>query len=311
MRALITIGLCLVAAGCGGLRMQRSLTPHQAEDWPTFARNNERSARAPDVLTPPLKLAWDADVSAGVGNGSPLIVDSIVFLGTLRGELYAVNSFTGKQIGSISLGDAIQGSPVINGNLAFVALANSRESLVAFDFVEGKVRWKKSYGDLEVTPLLLGRRLYFGNTAGVFFCAEGVTGDQKWRYEIPDNTTRKGIRSSAAACDSLSVVFGAEDGHLYCLDPATGALRWKHDTGAPVTASPLIIHGLVCAGNLGGRFVALDLSSGNLRWHAELGAYVYANAVPADGLVIVGDASGQLTAMHAEDGTRAWTSNLG
>ena len=311
MRALILIGLCLIATGCGGLRMQRYLTPHQAEDWPTFARSSERSAHAPDVLDPPLSLVWDTDVSAGVGNGSPLIVDSIVFIGTLRGELYAVHSFTGKQIGSISLGDAIQGSPVIDGNLAFVALANSRESLVAFDFVEGKARWKKSYGDLEVTPLLLGGRLYFGNTAGIFFCAEGVTGDQRWRYEIPDNTTRKGIRSSAAACDSLSLVFGAEDGYLYCLDPVTGGLRWRHDTGSPVTASPLIIRGLVCAGNLGGRFVALDLSNGHLRWHAELGAAVFANAVPAGDLVIVGDASGQLSAMRIEDGTRAWASNLG
>lgn len=305
----IAIAALVALSGCGGLRMQRYLHPGP-EDWPTFARTIERSARAPSALAPPLTLAWDAEVSAGVGNGSPLIVDSIIFLGTLRGELFAFYSGTGKQIGSVSLGEAIQGSPVIDGNVAFVALANSKESLEAFDLLEGKPRWKKSYGDLEVTPLVLGGKIYFGNTAGIFFCAERATGDQRWRYEIPDNTTRKGIRSSAAS-DSLRIVFGAEDGCLYCLDAQTGALRWRFDTGSPVTASVLISQGLGLAGNLHGTFVAIELSSGHLRWRSEMGSPIFANAVPAEDLIIVGDASGHLSAMRSQDGMRAWVSNLG
>jgi len=306
--ALALAGCLLAAAGCTTLRLERYLVARPG-DWPMFARTTLHTAAGTGAISPPLTLAWTQDVAAGTGNGSPVVMDSIVFVGTLRGELIAVSVSTGKTIGSIGLGDAIQGSPVIDGNVAFVALANTKLSLVAFDLVDGRPRWKKGYGDVEVTPCLYRGRIYLGNTGGTFYCIERATGDDRWKFPLPGNTSLKGIRSSPAA-DSGAVIFGAEDGKIYALDAETGAVRWTFDTGAPVEAAPLITAGEAIAGNLRGTICALDVATGRLRWQAHTGAPVYANAIPAGDLVIVGNLAGTMSAFRASDGMRAWKAEM-
>jgi outer membrane protein assembly factor BamB len=307
-RMLSLAGLLLIA-GCGSLRMERYLHS-RSDDWPTFARTVGHTASASGALSPPLKLAWTQDIAAGMGNGSPVVVDSIVFVGNLRGELCALSVATGKQIGSVALGDAIQGSPVIDGSVAFVPLSNSQQSITAFDLFEGKPRWKKNYGDVEVTPCIFGQRIFFGNTAGTFFSIERATGDVRWKFELPDNRTFKGIRSSPAA-DSGMIVFGADDGKVYAFDPETGAQRWAFDTGAPVVASPLIVSGTVFVGNRLGTFYALNLSSGHPVWHSRAGGPIYANGVPAGNIVIVGTLAGVAMGFRETDGVQLWHTDLG
>ena len=306
---LLSLVPLLLIAGCGGLRMDRYLHP-RSDDWPTFARTAGHAASASGTLSPPLTLAWSQDIAAGMGNGSPVVMDSIVFVGTLRGELCALSVSTGKQIGSISLGEAIQGSPVIDGSVAFVPVSNSQQSITAFDLFDGKPRWKKSYGDVEVTPCLFEKKLFFGNTAGTFFSIERATGDLRWKFELPDNRTFKGIRSSPAA-EGGAIVFGADDGRVYALDAETGAQRWVFDTGGPVPASPLILSGRVFVGNRLGTFFALDLSSGRPAWKSPTGAPIYANGVPAGDIVIVGNLAGEAFGFRGSDGMRVWHTHLG
>ena len=303
------LGILLFASGCGGLRMEHYLYPRR-DDWPMFARTAAHTASASESLSPPLTLAWSRDISAGTGNGSPIVMDSIVFVGNLRGDLCALSVATGKQIGSIGLGDAIQGSPVIDGSVAFVALSNSQLSLTAFDLFEGRPRWKKSYGDLEVTPCISDQHLFFGNVTGTFFSVDRGTGDVRWKFELPDNRTLKGIRSSAAA-DSGRIVFGADDGKVYAFDGETGARRWTFDTGAPVVASPLIVAGRVFVGNRGGVLFALDMATGLPVWKTPTGAAIYANAVPAGPCIVVGNLAGDALGIRLSDGALLWRTSLG
>jgi outer membrane protein assembly factor BamB len=310
MRKLTLILLCALAcAGCGNLRIERSLH-EQPGDWPAFARGIDHAATAGNPVTPPLTRAWNQDVSAGVGNGSPVIVDSVVFVGTLRGDLYAMGAGDGKIIGWTGLGDAIQGSPTVDGNVAFVALSSSKESLTAFDLNDGKARWKRNYGDVETSPLLYQEHLFVGNTAGTFYCLERATGDQRWKYELPANTRMKGIRSSPAA-EAGTVVFGADDGWLTALNAETGALRWRVDTGSPLTAAPLVRDGIIYIGNRQGSVVAVERETGAVLWRCATGAPVVANAVPAGDLVVVGTLAGKAFGIRTKDGSTAWVTDLG
>src|SRR5437867_440168 len=134
VRGVVALSAILISA-CSGLRLPQPLTV-DATDWPMFAKYEGRLNSTPEAVTPPLKLVWDFDITGGIGNGSPLVVDSVLIVGNLRGELYAINAYTGKRIGWVDLGDAIQGSPVIDANVALVALSNTELSLVAFDLVE-------------------------------------------------------------------------------------------------------------------------------------------------------------------------------
>jgi outer membrane protein assembly factor BamB len=311
MRNAAAIPVLLVAllSGCSGLRLDA--VPHpRPGDWTMFAGTSARANVSPVTISPPLSEEWEYDVSAGIGNCSPIVIDTFLFVTNLRGDLYALHLRTGKKIGYVTLGDAIPGSPIIEGNIAIIGASNSRESLVAFDLLTGRSQWKKSYGDIEVTPLLLGQRLYFGNTEGIFYCVDPREGEKIWEFKIQDNPQLKGFRSSPAS-DGTTIVFGCDNGWVYGLSVQNGEERWKFRAGYVVAAAPAIASGIAFVGDLHGGFHAINMNDGSSRWDAVAGAAIYANATVDSDRVIVGTTGGNLIAYSINDGHRIWAAAIG
>lgn len=301
--------------GCSGLRLNGPLRTSEA-DWPTLAKTGLRQSAVNEPLTPPLVQIWEEDITGGIGSGSPLIVDTVLVIGNLRGELYAISIETGKRIGWVDIGEAIEGSPVIEGSIVYVAISNSNESLIAFDLTTGKPLWKRVHGDIEASLLLLQGKLYFGNTNGTFLCVSCESGNKVWQFDLPDNKRLKGIRSSAAT-DGKQIIFGSDDGNVYSLDATDGRKLWQFATGAPIKAAPSISGNVVTIGNTNGRLVCLDLLTGTLRWSVSLQTGIYASAVYAGpdkvgtgGSVIVGTTGGKVVALHTSDGSALWETNV-
>ncbi|MFN8401649.1 MAG: PQQ-binding-like beta-propeller repeat protein [Anaerolineales bacterium] len=42
---------------------------------------------------------------------------------------------------------------------------------------------------------------------------------------------------------------GSVDGSMYCLEYRTGRLRWKFETGGPITGSPVVLDDIVYFGS--------------------------------------------------------------
>jgi len=303
----LATGVALLG-GCSGIKIERPLQAKEG-DWPTFAGSPSRTALTEKPIVPPLVQQWEFDVSAGIGNGSPLMVDGTLLVGNLRGELYAADGQTGKRIGWIKLGEAIQGSPAVDGSMVYVGVANTNESLVAFDLRTGKAQWKREYGDIEASPLLMNQRLYVGNIQGQFFCVEPVGGEMVWRYEIPRNKVHDGFRSSPAGQGS-TVVVGGEDGNVYAFDASSGNVRWTFETGSNLFAAPSIADSLVFIGDMAGTMFALELESGRLIWRYRSGSPIYGNAAVADNAIFFGNLAGFFIALRADSGAELWRSNL-
>jgi hypothetical protein len=84
--SILMVGL----SGCAGsIKIQRPI--HLGDlDWLNYGKDCGRTNRTANVLDPPLRLLWEYDASAGIGTGSPVVMDSIVLFCTLTGELHAV-----------------------------------------------------------------------------------------------------------------------------------------------------------------------------------------------------------------------------
>jgi len=299
----------VVLCGCSELRLPRTLRTG-AEDWPTLGLDPGRNARVDTAITPPLVEIWRAGISAGTGRGSPVFVDGTVFVGTLRGELCAFRARDGVRIGRVSLGNAIDGSPVITDNNALVAAAYTGESVIRYDLISGAVVWTTPCGDVEATPLLLRERVYVGNTAGQFLCLDYRSGNPLWRFDIPANTMFKGIRSPAAAFDSI-IVFGAENGNVYALGAGAGSVCWTYAAGEIVVAPPVIDDSLAYVGTSGGSVSALSVRTGRLLWRTRVDGAVTGSVVVADHKVIVSTARGIVYALSDTNGAPVWKTEIG
>jgi eukaryotic-like serine/threonine-protein kinase len=310
-RKLYSTGLAamVLLSACSGLHLAQPLK-EGASDWTMLAKAETRTSATRESVTPPLSLAWEYDMSGGIGNGCPIVIDSVLLIGNLRGELHGINAYTGKRIGWIDLGEAIQGAPAVDGSVAFVALSNTERSLVAFDLLDGKALWKKPFGDIEATPLIHHKMIYLGNTNGAFYCVNETTGNPMWQFELPDNNRHKGIRSSAAA-NEHNIVFGAEDGNIYALDSEAGTLKWKYSTGSVIVSTPCIAQDNIYIGNLGGVFIAVELATGTVKWRFNAGTDIYADAAFADSTVFVGTTGGIMYALNSRTGQQIWKTDLG
>jgi len=298
-----------VLSSCGSLKLGNPPAPAD-DDWQVFGGSAARAGLARTAPAPPLQEQWTFDIAAGTGAGSPIVIGGTLLLATLRGDLYALDAVSGHKIGRLNFNQPIAGSPAVRGVQAILGLGGPQGILLSFDLVRGKVDWQHEYGDIEATPLLLNQHVYVGTLEGRFLCVNIHTGEIAWEFTLPDNQSRKGIRSSAAAAES-TIVFGADDGAVYALDQRTGAQRWRVLIGASVYATPALAGDIAVTVSTGGTVHAISLGTGEQRWMFDAASPVTAPAVVADGYAVVFTAGGHACCLDLQGGVPRWTTALG
>ena len=90
-----------------------------------------------------------------------------------------------------------------------------------------ELSWRDfSYFDYAPHPVIAGGLVYFGSTSdNTLWALDIATGEEKWGF-----TTGAPIRFAPAIRDGKAYVV-SDDGHLYCLDAASGTLLWKFHAG--------------------------------------------------------------------------------
>jgi outer membrane protein assembly factor BamB len=307
MRTLSSLAIVsvLIVAGCSGLRVNRSIISRPT-DWAMYGGGPSRSNVSQSTIRPPLRQIWQYNAQSGV-SGTPLVRDSIMVIGTLHGEIQAVNVTNGRRLGYKMMEGAIVGTPVLDGSRVIFAMSDVQESIVAMDLVTGKQVWSYAAGSVESAPLMHGNGLFVTTLDGSLLCLEKSSGEELWKFATEEDQP---IRSSPAT-DGTVICFGSDNGHVYGVDRASGRLLWKADAGSSVFASPVITSGLVVVGTIKGVIVALDASTGTKRWSYETGSRVYSAAAGARNMVYAGSANGVLHALAAETGTPLWKFEAG
>lgn len=302
--------LCIVAstlaclAGCSVLRMYEPLRLMPG-DWIQDGGNPQRTNVAQYVVRPPFVRAWEYDAGAGFANASAAVAESLVFVGTLRGELHVIRIGTGRRVGSTDLGVAIAGTPTLSSDVVYVPLTRSEENLIAFNLQRAGTDWRLKVGDIETSPLLIDNRLYVTTMQGELVCVNRVDGAVAWKFRIPGERL-KAIRSAPAA-DKGSVFFGADDGNVYAVGQRDGKLLWTYRTNGSILATPSVRDGKVFVGSTDKTVYCLDADSGALVWKHDMGSRLYGSQAVGGEHVFVGGADGSVRCLVSSSGRVLWS----
>jgi eukaryotic-like serine/threonine-protein kinase len=270
---------------------------------------------------------------------------------TLAGEAFAQSMFRGDagHTGAASAiaprefhrlkwrfltGGRVVSSPVFQDGVLYVGSDDG--SVYALDAASGRRRWRfATAGPVASTPSVAGGLVYFMSYDGRFYAVEAESGKLRWRFTtggerrfeaknlhgfLPKNQTIADpfdVFLSSPVVAEGAVFFGCGDGNLYALDAATGALRWKLQTGDVVHASPAYADGVVYVGSWDSYLYAVEAESGKEKWRFRSGEDPYIHnqvgfqSSPAvvGGVVYVGCRDSNLYAIDAASGTEKWRVN--
>jgi len=305
---LISLLLLLDLCGCIHSRLQLLLPQKSDHNWIMYGGDKERKNFSSDILKLPLDSLWEYDAEAGFGSSAATAIGDILFVGNLRGEVHAINFTTGKNVGFFDFGSAIVGTPLIDREMMYVALANDGEGLVAYNLRTAKVIWRSAIGNIESSPLLVGNKIYITTLEGKLVCIEKEKGTNLWTFEISGNRKMRSIHSSPAS-DGNVIVFGCDNGSLYAVGINDGKLRWSAKTRASILASPSIQEGKVFIGSTDSTFYAFDIRTGKQLWTQALSGKINSSQAVANKHVYIATINRTIYCLAEDDGSIMWKIN--
>jgi outer membrane protein assembly factor BamB len=238
-----------------------------------------------------LRVAWKFKTGAKVLS-SPLVVGSVVYVGSADQNMYAVNVSDGSLRWKFATEGPVNSSPAYYNQAVFFSSVDGR--VYAVNTETGKARWS------------------FATAGERRFTAPGIHGAIPRTELMPDPFD---VFLSSPAIANGVVYVGSGDHDVYALDAATGELRWKFATGNVVHASPAVANGTVYVGSWDRNMYALDAATGKERWRYQTGddTVIYnqvgiaSSATVANGTVFFGCRDGHFYAVDATTGALRWS----
>ncbi len=254
---------------------------------------------------------------------TPLVTDTMVYIGDEDGVLHAIDRATGKKSWIFATGAEIAGcvaqfedklllashdsylyclkldgtevwkfqtddrincSPAIASNYTF--LAGCDEHLRVIDLQTGKqFRDMPLESPLIGSPATVDDLLYVGTHAGEIVCADWRKGEFVWRYA---GQRTMPFHASAAVTDEL-VILGGHDKIVHAVDRKTGEGKWTFPTNARIECSASVVEDRVFVGSADKNLYGLDLQTGKEVWKYNAGKPINAGIAIGEKHLVVGE----------------------
>ena len=251
--------------------------------WPLYGFDVSRTRVGPSKLRPPFRRAW---VAGGVSllEFPPAIAYGRLFLASNNGLFMAVSARTGKRAWAYPTHRCVASSPAVSsfeGGTVYETFLNRRPCNAEGSNLDGEV---------------------IAFTAGL--------GKVRWRKRFGPTET------SPLVANGL-VYVGDWRGKVYALDEATGAVRWRFETGGKVKGGPALAGRRLFVGSYDGHVYGLDARTGKLLWRASAQARLgptgtfYSTPATAYGRVYIGSTDGKVYSFGAASGRLRWSHGTG
>lgn len=324
--------------------------------WETYGYDPDRLRYAPFDLHPPFRRVWTYRAGALV-EFPPVVAFGRLYFAANDGDVIAISAKTGKRAWRRPSGRCQAASPAVSGKLVFVTFMNkppcNRRSpkgidgrLIAYYAGSGAVRWQKTIGPSESSPVvadgyvyvadwtgrvwsfvatsgklhwvrkvgsqikgaptLSGNRLYVGDYGGRLYALDLRTGKTIWRAYSQARLGGRGNFYSSAAAAYGRVYIGSTDGKMYSFGATSGKLRWSKGTGGYVYSSPAVWQRRVYFGSYDGRFYCLDAATGDVEWTFTAHGQISGSPTVLDGVVYFATLKRRTYGLDARTGKLLW-----
>jgi outer membrane protein assembly factor BamB len=196
------------------------------EGWHTLHHDVMRTGRTLDSPGVPFRYLWHQEYWSELvaPEVEPIVAEGLVFVGTLKGVVHALEADSGKEMWRADLGSPIHHSPAYSAGKLVTATMSPRDEIVAFEAATGKELWRfkaRRRGSFAASPAVYRGIVYIGDRAGDFYAVDLATGALKWRTSLGAP-----VLQTAAVRDGR-VAVAAEDLVPRLLSAADGKELWK------------------------------------------------------------------------------------
>src|SRR5262245_59882711 len=258
-----------------------------ASTWPSFRGDPQLTGVAASDLSTSPGLLWTYQAGGGI-ESTAAIAEGRVYVGSLDGNLYAVNLNDGSLVWKFSAGASIKSSPsAFHGMIYF---GDEDGSFHAVDARTGGKRWSfKTGAAIASSATMASGLVIFGSNRSSLYALRAEDGSVAWRVE-----TGGYVYGAPALVDGLgeaAVASAGCDGFLRVLRARDGSVIRKVELGAYVGASPAVRGTRAFVGTFENEVLGIDLSAGKVLWtysYPERQFPFYSSAALGDGILVVG-----------------------
>jgi outer membrane protein assembly factor BamB len=229
----------------------------------------------------------------------PAVVSGVVYVGTLGGEIWALDSNTGDIIWKYSIygyGQPLNTPQVVDGRVFF----NNRDGwLFCINATNADFLWKYETRLAEVSRLAVAD----GRVFTMYSALNATDGTLLWEYGEKPAGIHWTYHTPTVDDGKVFLSIGPS---LLVVDEFNGSLIWRFDT-VQDTSDMAVAYGKVFV-SADGYLYCLDEATGKLIWKYDEVEYSWLYAIPsvADDKVLV-PAYDKLLCVDANNGTLLWT----
>jgi outer membrane protein assembly factor BamB len=288
----------------GLLRWQQEIPP----DVPMYRGNPQHTGESPGP-GPESKpqILWQMQTRGPI-HTTPALVDGVLYVGSLDGQISAVEYATGAERWRFDTGGHPEAHPTVAGGLVFVGDNNPYQTdgtLFVLDADDGTEQWRLPDAQTSA-PLVVDGTLYTGTSDGIFHAFDAANGTERWRVETAP------LSRGATLANGL-LYFGSKDGTIYARDVVDGTERWRYQTDGGQLGTVVVVDGMAYEIAFDGpadQLYALDAATGDERWRFAINARLQPPVVK-DGVVYLPGGDGSVYALDAATGTVRWRFDFG
>jgi outer membrane protein assembly factor BamB len=269
-------------------------------DWPLFRGDARQTGIAKDGLPEQLAVLWKFETKDNI-EATAVIVDGVVYIGSMDEHLYAIDLKTGKEKWNYK-GGPFKASASVRGDAVY---AGDQDGVLhCIDAATGKKRWTFTT-DAEITSAVnfSGDSILFGSYDENLYCLT-KDGNSRWKFKINGP-----INGSPAVVDGKTFVAGC-DSMLHVIDVEHGKELRSVDLGGQVGATAAVAGDRLFVGTMTNEVLAIDWKKGEIDWKFQAPTRqqpFYSSAAITDDLALVGSRDRRLWALDRKTGKEAWS----